>query len=89
MVIVVFYEDDEFEYSNTVFHGHVQVIDNDQSAGVQAYASIILSTSFLWVISFVIFVKIRERMTGIPENKRKRIGPNPGLYDRLREIISA
>ena len=48
----------------------------------------IVSTTFMLVIGLVIFIKVRERMSGIPESKRKK-GSNPTLVDKIKDFISA
>jgi outer membrane protein assembly factor BamD (BamD/ComL family) len=48
----------------------------------------IVSTTLVFLISYVVYVKIRERITGIPEVKRIK-GKPKNAFDKLREIISA
>mmetsp|Transcript_10927 Transcript_10927/g.11067 ORF Transcript_10927/g.11067 Transcript_10927/m.11067 type:complete len:80 (-) Transcript_10927:37-276(-) len=77
-----------FEYSSTVFSQEVWVTESDQDLEVKGVFSMLITLVFLASLGFVIFIKGRERITGISENKRPK-SPNPTVIDKLKDFISA
>lgn len=89
MILVAFYEDHEREYSTVIWEGNVDVKKNDQSFGVESILSIIMSIISVTIGGLFIFIKIRERFSGIAENKRFKLGPNSSFIDKFRHFVSA
>ena len=90
--IVFFYADDQFEYSTTVFNQHIHVQESDQQVGITGLFSIILSAAVLFLIFFVIYVKVTDRFFTKEEDlgKRKKSGHrDQSLLSKLRELISS
>ena len=87
LLIVVFYEDQMFEFSSVVFNGMIQIEDSGLNVGASGLFSMMLTTGMLLSVGFIAFIKIRERISGVPENKRKK-GTNPNMLDRIKDAIS-
>lgn len=71
MLLAVFYEDSLYDYTDIVFNQTVSVIEPDQTINFKGFISMILSAILLFFGGFVIFVKISERIYGVPQGKRK------------------
>lgn len=89
MILVAFYEDHEREYSTVIWEGNVDVKKSHETFGVESIFSIILSIFSLTIGGLFLFIKIRERVSGIAENKRFKLGPNSSIIDKFRHFISA
>jgi hypothetical protein len=77
-----------FEFSSVVFNGVVQIEDSGLNVGASGLLSMVFTTGLLLSAGFIAFIKIREKVSGVPENKRKK-GSNAGVLDRIKDAISA
>lgn len=73
LVLVVFYGDKQYEYSNVVFNSHVTVTESEQQVGITGLFSVILTAGIVFLIGFVIKVKIEDRYASKDEGRRKKV----------------
>jgi hypothetical protein len=88
--LAVFYSDSIYEYTDIVYGDLVHVEENEQQVGlISGFLSLTISALVVFLIGFVIYVKITDRfMPGSAaggERKRK----SNGLLDNLRDLISS
>lgn len=90
--LVLFYADDQYEYSTTVFNQHIHVQESDQQVGITGLFSIILSAAVLFLFFFIIYVKVTDRYFTKEEDlgKRKKSSQkDQGMLAKLRDLISS
>lgn len=89
--LIVFYSDSQYEYTSVVYNNSVHVSENTEDFSIiTSTLSLILFSSVLLLIGFVIYVKIEDRMCPRPEEKKKSKkveGVNPLHF--IRELVSS
>lgn len=89
--LVLFYADSQYEYSSIVIDQSIFLIESDQSINpLTGLLSLIFTGVIVFLIGFVIYVKIQDRFFPQTEvlSKKRKSNHNPGLLEQLRELIS-
>ena len=84
----IFYQDSKFAYSSLPFNHPVYLLESDQSVNILAtLISVGISSFFLLIFAFVIFVKLQDRY--FPREARSlKKGQKLSVYETVRELIS-
>ena len=70
--MAVFFEGEQYEYTNLVLNTPVVVTEGEQNVDLRGFFSMVISAALIFLVSFVTYVKIQERIYGVPEGRRKK-----------------
>lgn len=87
--IAIFYTDMNYEFSNMVYEGYLDVLKGEEEVGGLALLSLIFTGLITFLIVFTIYVKIEQRFTKEENRKKPNSKEKKSVLGQLKEIILA